>query len=230
MSLDYDDKDLLVLATSSASLDASPKVNWVERGGGLPPYVRKLARAIMKTGKSKSQAIAIAISRIKKWAAGGDDVNADTRAKAAAALAKWEKLKAKNKAGKVALTAYPDDEGQYLMLTNDGVKPFNVDNVRRAWDGLQSARRRALRSNDMEAPYSWIRELWTDHIIVENERDGARGTTYQKVPYVVENREVIFGDPVEVEQAWRESEDTAVKLTDELTENESALLSDLIGE
>lgn len=229
--LDYDDKDLLVLATSSASLDESPKENWVERGGGLPPYVRKLARAIMKTGKSKSQAIAIAISRIKKWAAGGDDVNADTRAKAAAALAKWEKLKAKNKAGQVKLTAHTEGEGQYLMLTNDGVKSFNVDNVRRAWDGLQSARRRAVRGIE-EYPYSWIRELWTDHIIVENETKN--GMRFEKIPYAVEGREIIFGDPVEVEQTWRESEDTAVKLSDELdedlTENESALLADLIGE
>lgn len=227
MSLDYGDKDLLVLATSSASLDESPKENWVERGGGLPPYVRKLARAIMKTGKSKSQAIAIAISRIKKWAAGGDDVDADTRAKSAAALAKWEKLKASNKAGKLALTAYPDAEGSYLMLTD--VKSFNTDQVRRAWEGLQSATRRAQGKN---APYSysWIRELWTDHIIVENESEGARGMTYLKVPYEVQGGEVLFGDGVQVEQAWRESEDTAVKLTDELTENEIALLGDLIGE
>jgi hypothetical protein len=84
-----------IALSSSASLDESPKHNWVEDAGGLPPYVRKLARGIMKSGKTKSQAIAIAISRIKKWAAGGDDVDADTRAKAAKALAQWEALKAK---------------------------------------------------------------------------------------------------------------------------------------
>ncbi|WNN94988.1 hypothetical protein SEA_MAGRITTE_11 [Microbacterium phage Magritte] len=227
MSLDYDDKDLLVLATSSASLDESPKENWVERGGGLPPYVRKLARAIMKTGKSKSQAIAIAISRIKKWAAGGDDVNADTRAKAAAALAKWEKLKAKNKAGQVKLSVHEDTGEGYLMLTATSAKSFNVDNVRRAWDGLQSSRRRSSAVPDAYS-YSWIRELWTDHIIVENETKN--GVRFEKIPYEVDGREVIFGDPVQVEQAWRESEDTAVKLTDELTENESELLADLTGE
>jgi hypothetical protein len=225
MSLDYEDKDLLVLATSSASLDESPKENWVERGGGLPPYVRKLARAIMKTGKSKSQAIAIAISRIKKWAAGGDGVDADTKAKAAAALAKWEKLKAGNKAGKVKLTPYPD-EGKYLMLSDAS---FNTDKVRRAWDGLQSANRRA-RGPEAPYDYSWIRELWNDHIIVEQEGDGMRGTTYVKVPYVVESGDVIFGNPAKVEQAWVDAEDTAVKLTDELTDNETNLLSDLIGE
>ncbi len=89
---------VLELASSSASLDESPNTNWVESSGGLPPYVRKLARGIMKSGKTKSQAIAIAISRIKKWAAGGGDVDADTRAKAAKALAQWESLTAKNAA------------------------------------------------------------------------------------------------------------------------------------
>lgn len=91
---------IISLASSSASLDESPNANWVENSGGLPPYVRKIARGIMKSGKTKSQAIAIAISRIKKWAAGGDDVDADTRAQSAKALAQWQSLKARNKAGK----------------------------------------------------------------------------------------------------------------------------------
>jgi hypothetical protein len=96
-AVDSAEYDLIVSLSSSASLDESPNSNWVEDNGGLPPYVRKLARGIMKSGKSKSQAIAIAISRIKAWAAGGDDVDADTRAKAADAVAQWTALKAKNK-------------------------------------------------------------------------------------------------------------------------------------
>ena len=91
------------MATSSASLDRSPKHNWVEDAGGLPPYVRKLARAISKSGHSLSSSIAIAISRVKAWAAGGGDVDADTRAKAVAALAQWEAAKARNK-GNVKLS------------------------------------------------------------------------------------------------------------------------------
>ncbi|MFA7264772.1 MAG: PE domain-containing protein [Candidatus Nanopelagicales bacterium] len=64
----------------------------------MPAYVREIARSVEKTGKSLSQAIAIAISRIKVWAAGGDKVSKKTQAKAAKALAEWEALKAKNKA------------------------------------------------------------------------------------------------------------------------------------
>lgn len=92
----YEEYEYIVKLASSASLDASPKHNWVEDGGGLPPYVRELARGIMRSGKTKSAAIAIAISRIKVWAGGGGKVSAQVRAKAAAALAQWEKLKASN--------------------------------------------------------------------------------------------------------------------------------------
>lgn len=92
--LNSSDYELIALSSSSSLAEVPGDNNWIEKkGGNLPPYVRKVARGIMKSGKTKSQAIAIAISRIKKWAAGGDDVDADTRAKAIAALAAWEKLK-----------------------------------------------------------------------------------------------------------------------------------------
>ena len=77
-------------------LNWSPKVNWVEANGGLHPYLEKISLGIMKgTGYPRERAIPIAISRIKVWARGGGGVNADTVAKAAAALAAWEALKAK---------------------------------------------------------------------------------------------------------------------------------------
>lgn len=86
---------------SSASLDRSPKKNWVEKAGELPRYVREVARSIeKKRGLPLSSAIPIAISQITKWAAGGEGVEADTVAKAQKALAQWEALKAKNKAKK----------------------------------------------------------------------------------------------------------------------------------
>lgn len=91
---------------SSASLDRSPRKNWVEKAGDLPAYIREIARSIHeKRGMPLEQAIPIAIATVKKWAAGGDTVNPDTRAKAAKAVAQWEALKAKSKRGK---TAPPD--------------------------------------------------------------------------------------------------------------------------
>lgn len=98
---------------SSASLDRSPKKNWVENTGELPAYVREIARSIEKEGgHSLERAIAIAISRIKVWAAGGGNVSAATQAKAAKALAEWEALKGKNKArvkGKKAALSWVDE-------------------------------------------------------------------------------------------------------------------------
>ena len=78
-------------------LNWSPGKNWIEIvNGDLPKYIVDVALGIMKgTGYPRERAIPIAISRIKVWARGGGGVNADTVAKAAAALAAWEALKAK---------------------------------------------------------------------------------------------------------------------------------------
>lgn len=223
--LDADDYRLIMLTkveltTSSASLDRSPKKNWVENAGNLPPYIRKLARAIEKDGHSLSSAIAIAISRAKAWAAGGDDVDADTRAKAAKAVAQWEALKAKNKAKKV-VKASREDGTQYLELSNVG--SFNTELVRNAWYAKEATKEREepRSSKEYGATYpvnTYIRELWTDFIIIEcQERDGVE---YEKVPYVVAGTDVSFGEPVDVELKWQE--------TPELSENESRLLGDIL--
>ena len=65
--------------------------NWVDDVGGLPKYVRRVARELMKSGHPKSRAIAIAIGRIKVWAATSKDPA--VKAKAAAAVADWERKK-----------------------------------------------------------------------------------------------------------------------------------------
>ena len=78
-------------------LNWSPRKNWIEIvNGDLPKFITDVSIGIMKgTGYPRERAIPIAISRIKVWARGGGGVNADTVAKAAAALAAWESLKAK---------------------------------------------------------------------------------------------------------------------------------------
>jgi hypothetical protein len=94
--MNIDDYELIALSSSASLAEVPGDNNWIEKkGGNLPPYVRKLARGIMKSGKTKSQAIAIAIGQIKKWASGGDSVDPDTRAKAVKALSQWNALKAK---------------------------------------------------------------------------------------------------------------------------------------
>jgi hypothetical protein len=88
---------------SSASLDRSPRKNWVENSGNLPPYVREIARSIERENAVPlSRAISLAIGAVKRWARGGGNVNADTRAKAAKAVAQWTALRAKNAARQVS--------------------------------------------------------------------------------------------------------------------------------
>lgn len=147
----------------------------------------RIARAVKRTGKTTSQAIAIAVSRVKKWAAGADDVDADTRAKAAKALAEWEKLKAKSKAKDVKATA----PGEILCLSA-AVKVFNVDAVRKAWN----------RQSSGTASYSYIKEMWTDHVIVCTHED-MDGESLYRVDYsVTAEGGVTFEQPVPVKTQY----------------------------
>lgn len=84
------------MALTDESLNVSPKKNWVESAGQLPRYIRKIALDIHEQkGVPLSVAIPTAIAAVKRWASGAGNVNADTRAKAQAAVAEWERLKAK---------------------------------------------------------------------------------------------------------------------------------------
>jgi hypothetical protein len=84
------------------------KKNWVDKVGGLPRYIKEVAKGIGKSnpGWSESRRIATAVNTIKRWARGGGDVTAKTRAKAAAALAEWEAKKAAAKASAVVSEAF----------------------------------------------------------------------------------------------------------------------------
>lgn len=237
--MSHDNEDLalvLLLASSSASLDASPKKNWVENGGGLPPYVRKLARGIMKSGKSKSQAISIAIGRIKAWAAGGDDVDPKTRAKAAKALAQWNALKAKNKSKQVVkATSF---EGDYLTLAATDVRTsFDTNRVSRAWHDLQDVARAEFRKSRRESesdeyeryPYLYVQSIWTDFIIVSRDSGTNGSAVLFKIPYVVTDLAVTFGAPELVKvgyepiESWDSSWDVTLSAEYDETDDDGDL-------
>lgn len=99
---ELDDEDLILAA--GCTLDRHPgKKNWVEETGGLPEYICEIARSIhRKRGKTISNAIQIAVGVVKRWAKGVGDVDADTRVKAAKAVAQWEAKKAAARAKRVA--------------------------------------------------------------------------------------------------------------------------------
>lgn len=99
------------------SLDESPGSNWVQKAGGLPDYICKVARAIKRSGKSTSTAIAMAISRIKAWIS-DPDTKPDTKAKCVAAIAQWKSLQAK-----AHMKNSADHEGLLFRLTGQ-TEPF----------------------------------------------------------------------------------------------------------
>lgn len=70
---------------------------WGHKGWHLPPYIQNVTRGIMRSGKSKSQAIEIAIGRIKGWAFGGGNVSPEVRVASQKAITEWVALRAKAK-------------------------------------------------------------------------------------------------------------------------------------
>ena len=105
INITNDDVDLIVELSRKHSLETKPggPDNWIEAvNGEIPDYISRIALALIRSGKTRSEAIGIAISRVKAWTAGGDGVNKDTQAKAAAALAEWTALRAKAAAKKAS--------------------------------------------------------------------------------------------------------------------------------
>jgi hypothetical protein len=99
-----DDREALFgyewVSLAGCTLERVPgKQNWLDEVGGLPEYICEVARSIhLERGKSISNAIQIALGTVQRWARGQGNVNADTRAKAVAALAEWTAKRAKAKA------------------------------------------------------------------------------------------------------------------------------------
>lgn len=85
-------------SVTPSPFSTSKTSNWVARVGGLPAYIQNVAKGIMKSGKSESQAIQMAIGVVKRWAKGLGKVSAEVRAAAAKAVAEWEAKKAQSHA------------------------------------------------------------------------------------------------------------------------------------
>lgn len=96
--MDEGEREVLeVKSTAYPGLDRSPKQNWVDKAGGLPSYIERIAKHLhYEKGKSISTAIAIAVNTVKRWCAGGPSTSAKTKTQACAAVAQWEAKKAKS--------------------------------------------------------------------------------------------------------------------------------------
>lgn len=153
--LDDDDVEDKRMGTG---LDRSPGKNWVEMTGRLPAYVEEIAKSIHeKRGLPLEQAIPIAIAQIKKWAAGGGDVSAETRARAAKALAQWEALKAENSARQ------KDAEPDELESTSYPFLPGTYEELR---EQLRDAATKALSALSAGVTHVEVMGTWPDSAVV----------------------------------------------------------------
>lgn len=115
------------------SLDRSPKKNWVEKVGGLPPNVRARARAICREnpGWTLSRCIATALNAVKYSRATGDSKLPGRQnqrkwivARHTRAANSWDAKKATNKAKKLVNMANASDKdvaGKKLGTKSSGV-------------------------------------------------------------------------------------------------------------
>lgn len=91
------------MAALFAELDESVEdFNWVEKAGGLPKYIKRIAKHLQEKGQDESRAIATAVNAVKKMCSTGDlnfpgsqQVNPGSQAEACAAVAEWEEKKAR---------------------------------------------------------------------------------------------------------------------------------------
>lgn len=76
---------------------------WKHPSWQLPAYIQHVANDLIESGHDESRAVEMAVGIVKDWAAGhdghGHTVSAETQAKATAAIAEWEALKARTKHG-----------------------------------------------------------------------------------------------------------------------------------
>lgn len=130
------------LATIEAKYDTSPvgkpggKQNWVDKAGGLPPFVRAVAHALIRAGHSQSQAIQLAVGVIRRWAAGGGDVSAKTRAKAAATIARWDAMKGSKDAGEELETPGGETEENQAEPVAEEAASGEPETLLTKWDPL----------------------------------------------------------------------------------------------
>lgn len=124
--------------------------NWVNRAGGLPMLIRRVAHHLIDKGRPESVAIATAVNWAKKMCASGRafggkvKVSKEAQAAACSAVAEWERKKAQSHAGKALLERAAAGEFEIPGLEKTG--------------GLTAAKIAARKStetaDDDRAPYA----------------------------------------------------------------------------
>lgn len=127
----------VALDTDSRTLPDLPnkpdKTNWVEKSGGLPSYINRIAKHLhAEKGMPTGRAIAVAVNTVKRWCRSGSvteggkgrtkGVSAKTKALACKAVAQWEAKKAATK-----LNASADAKEKLVNLDGTYVLQSDAD-------------------------------------------------------------------------------------------------------
>jgi phage head maturation protease len=155
------------MALGHEKVGATGQGLWHHKGWQLPAYIQHVANDLIASGHSESRAIEMAVGIIKNWAHGhdghGNRVTAETAAKAAAALAEWEALKAAASKGKRSVgmadtpskpygdvsyadPGYLDADGNQVSKSGKTPKkryPLTADKVMAAWSYINQAKNAA---------------------------------------------------------------------------------------
>lgn len=68
---------------------------WKHKGWQLPAYIQNVAVGLMKDGKDRSTAIAMAVAAVERWKDGRGNVSPEVQAASAKAWVEWETMRAK---------------------------------------------------------------------------------------------------------------------------------------
>lgn len=105
------------------------KTNWVEKAGGLPKLIERVAKHLQAEGRTTSVAIATAVNWAKKMCATGTafggkvKVGAKAQAAACKAVASWEAKKGASKARSVAEANIDMDAAWSALLEGEELAP-----------------------------------------------------------------------------------------------------------
>lgn len=142
--------DSLMKASTPEPFSKSKTSNWVARAGGLPDYIQHLAHGIVRSGKTESEAIHIAVGLVQHPPAGWD-ANAHAAAKKAAA--EWEAKKAAN-AAKVK-EGYVPTFADEIMVREDALRRLSVYETEVGDEGMIALLGESL----LEAAQAWAPTL-----------------------------------------------------------------------
>lgn len=132
--------------------------NWITKTepgntGQLPAYIQNIRNAIMRGGKSESEATSIAIGRVKDWASGQGGVHPEVRAAAAKAVAEWEALRGKSHAQKAVKRAGKAAVQESHISTLDPDADGDIDVAGKGKGGDTDEDDEKVREADSKADY-----------------------------------------------------------------------------